>query len=170
MERVPDMKRICVVLLVAIMGCSRSPSLQTAVGRPGVPRVLEISAVYHFPPGALRGFTLREADGRLAAYAVDLMDTTKHFPLDSDPRLVRFIDRVDSLITYRLPSDTNRALPPGERFICGDGFSFGARLTIGSTVRPVGSASCNDRSPGSGGRTRVLEGITDSLFRAMQRQ
>jgi hypothetical protein len=160
------MKRIGVVILVVMMGCSRSPSPRTAVGRPGVPRLLEISAVYDFPPGAWRRFTLREADGRLDVHAFDLSDTTKHFQVASDPRFARFIDRVDSLITHRLPSDTNRALPPGQRIICGDGFSFGARLTTGSTVRTVGTRSCEDYSPGAGGRAAVLGGIADTLARA----
>ena len=159
------MKRTGVVLLIVLIGCSHSPNPRTAIARPNVPRVLEISAAYHFPPGAYNGVTLRETDGRVEGYSYDLFDSTKHYPLKDDPRLVRFIDRVDSLITYRLPSDTNQALPPGQIELCGDGYSLGARLTIGSTVRTVGVQSCGDRSPGSGGRFRVLGGIADSLRR-----
>jgi len=169
MQPGPDMKRIGIAVLVVVLGCSRSSGPRTAVGRPGAPRLLEISAVYHFPPGALRGFTLREADGRIDAYAVDLRDTTKHLPLESDPRLARFIDRVDSLITYRLPSDTNRALAPGQIELCGDGVSYGARLTVGSTARTTGAASCEDHSPGVGRRIAVLGAIADSLARATRR-
>jgi hypothetical protein len=148
-----------------LIGCSHSPNPRTSIARPNAPRVLEISAAYHFPPGAYPGYTLREVDGRAEGYSYDLFDSTKHYPLKDDPRLVRFIDRVDSLITYRLPSDTNQALPPGQIELCGDGYSLGARLTIGSTVRTVGAATCEDRSPGSGRRLTVLGGIVDSLRR-----
>lgn len=153
------------MLLIVLAGCSRAPNSQTAVARASMPRVLEISAAYHFPPGSYRGYTVRQEHGRVEGYSYDLFDSTKHVPLKADPRLVRFIDRVDSLITYRSPSDTNQALPPGQRMICGDGYSLGARLTSGSKVRTVGAATCEDRSPGSGRRLRVLGGIVDSLWR-----
>jgi hypothetical protein len=157
------MRRTGVLLLVALAGCSRSPNPQVAASGSRVPRVLEISAAYHFPPGSYPGYTVREAHGRVDAYAYDLRDSTKHVPLKGDPRLLRFIDRVDSLITYRLPSDTNQAPPPGAVILCGDGSHLGARLTIGSTARTVGAGMCEDRSPGSGRRRVVLEGIIDSL-------
>jgi hypothetical protein len=157
------MRRTGVVLLVALTGCTRSPNPRVAVARSSVSRVLEISAAYHFPPGALLGYTVREEGGRVEAYAYDLRDSTKHVPLQGDPRLVRFIDRVDSLITYRLPSDTNRAPPPRTVILCGDGSHLGARLTVGSAARTVGAGMCEDRSPGSGSRRAVLEGIIDSL-------
>jgi hypothetical protein len=164
------MKRIGIVLLVALSGCSRSRHPSATAGRPSAPRLLELSAFYSFPPGSYDGYTLREVDGRIEGYGYDLRDSTKHYPMELDPRFARFIDRVDSLITYRLPSDTNRALAPGQREICGDAASLGARLTIGTTVRTVGVGTCEDRSPGAGRRLAVLGGIADSLARATRRQ
>jgi hypothetical protein len=154
------MKTSRLVLVPLITGCvAASPKPAQRAAR--ADRVLEISASSYMPPGSYNEYVLREADGMVEAYAQDLLDPSKRTALAGTPRLVRFIDRVDSLITARAPGDTIRS--DGLTWLCADGFRYGAWLTVGSTVRKVEAKSCGDNSPGLAARATILHGIVDSL-------
>jgi hypothetical protein len=156
------MKRLAIVALAIAASCSTA--VIRGVQRAESPdRLLEMSASYYMPPGAFAQYVVHEVAGRVEGYTFDPNVPSERTPIASSPALARYIDRVDSLIVHRLPSDTNRTLGPNQREICGDGFSYGARLTIGASVRTVGARSCGDNAPGSSGRTIVLQGILDSL-------
>ena len=160
------MRVVPIALIVLCASCGRSPAHVKSATNPRASRLLEVSGVYHFPPGSYLGLAVREApDGRVEAYTYDLRDPSKRDALAADPALGRFIDRVDSLIVHRQPSDTNQTPSPNQPQICGDGVAYGARLTIGAEVRTVGAKTCGDRSPGFAGRFAVLQGIVDSLRR-----
>jgi hypothetical protein len=156
------MRILPIVALAFVASCS-TPVIRgdPRVDRPD--RVLEVSASYYMPPGSFIQYVVREVAGRAEAYAFDPLSPAERTRLASSPALARYIDRIDSLITHRSLSDTNRTLAPNQLELCGDGFSYGARLTIGFSVRTVGARSCGDRSPGSSGRRVVLQGILDSL-------
>ena len=159
------MKATFFVAFSLLVGCTRPPGHTASADRPSVPRKLEISAVFHFPPGASNGYIIQEADDHVEAYAYDLREPSKRWPLTRDRALGRFIDRVDSLIVNRSASDTSLALAPNQRELCGDGVDYGARLTFASTTRRIGANSCGDQSPGFYGRFVILSGIVDSLAR-----
>ena len=154
------MKSFGTVALALIAGCHASAiEPEQSFERPH--RVLEISVSYYMPPGSVNQYVLHDVRGRLEVYALDSRSPETRTPLMGEPALARFIDRVDSLITHRVPGDTIR--PDALNWLCGDGYSHAARLTVGSTVRTVLTRSCGDNSPGSGARTIVLRGILDSL-------
>jgi hypothetical protein len=127
--------------------------------------VLEITDVFDFPPGSYHRYVIREVDGRYEADVSDPRDASPAKRLAPSAAYAHFVNRVDSLILHRLPSDTNQTLGPNQREICGDGFSLSARLTIAGSARTTGVRSCGDRSPGSAARLAALRGIVDSLAR-----
>lgn len=151
-----------IVPLALVVSCGR-PAVRSGSDTESPNRVLAVSASFAMPPGSFAQYVVSQVAGRTEAYAFDPRTPAARIPLASSSALARYIDRVDSLITHRLSSDTNRTLARNQVELCGDGFSYGARLTIGSNSRTVGARSCGDNSPGAAGRTIVLRGIVDSL-------
>lgn len=111
----------------------------------------------------MSGYVVREDGNRVEGYALATDGTGKRIPLTPSPILRRVVDRVDSPIVHRLPGDTSKALAANEIELCGDGYSYTARLTVGAIERRTGAGSCADRSPGSSRRLMLLRGIVDSL-------